>query len=969
MAKMGDRKAPYESGEAEKSSIRGPSGQFKSLEVEDTRASDMSEAQHLIALVHSRTNEESPSPSTTSDSLKKHKHGIASHSELPKHPATMMNLPDELLSKILIRLLAKQLAQMRSVSKSWNTFLSRPSFIKSHLHHSIHTNDQFLLFFFHHVSPLDSKQFATRSCQSPHLALTNFIKLPPFTPGSYTITVIGSVNGLICSRYGHMWNPSLSAVLTLPPYSVPSGGYHLTEISLRFGFDPKTDDYKVFKLVKLLTCDDNWSVELYSMRKGSWDFVTTRFPSHIKLISDDDLVCLDGHDGHIHWLGYTNKKDDLERIMPLPHSTVVCEHGRWNALGVLAGKLCVVSRVWDGTSEVWVMDEYGVYESWVKRHVFSQFTRDSYPFGFTSQSEFVLGDHGRLSLYDSAVNKTKVFDNYCDGQEGAAKIVEYVDSLVWLVPAKREMVVYVEYPFLMHCIYTLSCCAMEHEDVMEDASVTANDHVDVYVDVEVNDEDSDDSIEEIDPDSQGVESTSTKKRKTRTLKSEVWQWFTIIKKKPNDTGPQLCVCNKCGQKYKAGSDQGTEINEEPQNVSWEAGQNNSTGVLKLSTHKGGDIASISATIGMSELEQILKHKAFTRSEIQRLIELLHSRNSEESPRIEASTTSGNFNAAIVRSKVSDVFMLISSVPLVELTKAYYKGSTIGTGQAPRQDLKLINNNATCLSKTPTTSSQDPASIKYLPNEILTNIFVRLLAKQLAQMRSVSKSWNALLSHSSFIKSHIHHSTHNKDQVLLVFYSTSSSSSDYKQFTALPCRSPHLELTNFIKLPVNPQSRFNGIRIIGSVNGLICSSYGPNSVIHIWNPSLSSVLTLPPYSTPSDGCLQTHFRFGYDPETNDYKVVILPSLIRPHTYAGKWWLQIEIYSMRKGSWKWIIQEVPSYITCVTDVDKTCVDGHDSRIHWLGYTKKDDLLAFERIVAFDLGSEQGRNTNLNPRGATT
>ncbi|KAL4588644.1 hypothetical protein LXL04_001536 [Taraxacum kok-saghyz] len=94
---------------------------------------------------------------------------------------------------------------------------------------------------------------------------------------------------------------------------------------------------------------------------------------------------------------------------------------------------------------------------------------------------------------------------------------------------------------------------MEHEDVMEDASVTANDHVDV----EVNDEDSDDSIEEIDPDSQGVESTSTKKRKTRTLKSEVWQWFTMIKKKPNDTGPPVCVCNKCGQKYKAGSDQGT----------------------------------------------------------------------------------------------------------------------------------------------------------------------------------------------------------------------------------------------------------------------------------------------------------------------------------------------------------------------------------------------------------------------------
>ncbi|KAL4557094.1 hypothetical protein LXL04_035264 [Taraxacum kok-saghyz] len=62
--------------------------------------------------------------------------------------------------------------------------------------------------------------------------------------------------------------------------------------------------------------------------------------------------------------------------------------------------------------------------------------------------------------------------------------------------------------FPLSLVATHSRAAMEHEHVMEDASVTTNDHVDV--DVEVNDEDSDDSIEEIDPDSQGVESTSTR---------------------------------------------------------------------------------------------------------------------------------------------------------------------------------------------------------------------------------------------------------------------------------------------------------------------------------------------------------------------------------------------------------------------------------------------------------------------------
>ncbi|KAI3789911.1 hypothetical protein L2E82_02717 [Cichorium intybus] len=80
-----------------------------------------SEAQRLIALVHSRTMEESP-----------------------HQPTTMESLPDELLGNIFIRLLAKQLAQMRSVSKSWNALLSQSSFVQSYVHRS---NDDFFFVF------------------------------------------------------------------------------------------------------------------------------------------------------------------------------------------------------------------------------------------------------------------------------------------------------------------------------------------------------------------------------------------------------------------------------------------------------------------------------------------------------------------------------------------------------------------------------------------------------------------------------------------------------------------------------------------------------------------------------------------------------------------------------------------------------------------------------------------------------
>ncbi|CAI9296251.1 unnamed protein product [Lactuca saligna] len=185
------------------------------------------------------------------------------------------------------------------------------------------------------------------------------------------------------------------------------------------------------------------------------------------------------------------------------------------------------------------------------------------------------------------------------------------------------------------------------------------------------------------------------------------------------------------------------------------------------------------------------------------------------------------------------------------------------------------------------SPQLPATMEKLPGDVLSNIFIRLLAKQLGQMRCISKSWNALLSQSSFIKSHLHRSIHNNDEILMVFNaefpSDSEPTAQPKPFIAHPSRSPDIELADFIKLPVIPHSEHKCLFAIGSVHGLICFSYGryPDSVIYIWNPSLSALLSLPPYSKPSDGDSPwTFLRFGFDPRTDDYKVVKVISLLRP-----------------------------------------------------------------------------------------
>ncbi|KAL4589348.1 hypothetical protein LXL04_002254 [Taraxacum kok-saghyz] len=99
-----------------------------------------------------------------------------------------------------------------------------------------------------------------------------------------------------------------------------------------------------------------------------------------------------------------------------------------NTLGVLAKKLCVMSHDrYNGTCEVWVMDEYGMDESWVKRHVFSRFS-----------CYFLTEDIGRLVLYDPSTNKEKLLEDHYPRENDTEKIIEYVDSLVWVSRAQQR---------------------------------------------------------------------------------------------------------------------------------------------------------------------------------------------------------------------------------------------------------------------------------------------------------------------------------------------------------------------------------------------------------------------------------------------------------------------------------------------------------------------------------------------------
>ena len=242
----------------------------------------------------------------------------------------------------------------------------------------------------------------------------------------------------------------------------------------------------------------------------------------------------------------------------------------------------------------------------------------------------------------------------------------------------------------------------------------------------------------------------------------------------------------------------------------------------------------------------------------------------------------------------------------------------------------------CLGKRPGKDTEN--MIRHIPEDVLWNIFICLPAKQVAQMRCVSKPWNALLSQPSFIKSHIdHHLTHD-DEILLVFL--------YGEFstrypvTVHPARSPILQLPNLIKLPKVDTSSSDKCDFIGSANGLICFSSKQlgfhDPVIHIWNPSLSALAALYSIASIVDDTVDDNdimlFRFGYDPVNDDYKVVkVMFRLGGIHLDTIQGSVKVEVYSLQRGGCWHSVNGFPS-ISFICNIDEVCEDGH---LYWTCY----------------------------------
>ncbi|KAF5733139.1 F-box and associated interaction domains-containing protein putative isoform 1 [Tripterygium wilfordii] len=374
-------------------------------------------------------------------------------------PMNLRDIPEDLVLDILTGLPVKALKRFRCVCKAWCDLFGNPDFINKHcIKQTILKNQSF---FVNHYDETDECNSVISIFESDGDEVLNFTETIPIPFSEVFLNnpiIIGSCNGIVCVSDGveniGFWNPATREYKPLPPL-IPSIDPPVVPVDvhsnwkLGLGFDQRTKDYKILSFV--LTYFEAYDVavdeaQLYSLKNDSW----REIPSFPVFAGDvvRGSICFKGD---CYWLAYRddpaynfedtpyilsfNMADEKFEKFELPDfglsiNDYILELGMFN------GTLAVILYTRPGRLfDIWVMEEYGVTESWVKKwsiEAVSGLATISglvWPLGFLrNYGVFFEDDGGQLVLYGK---NSHVFKNLrlC-GRKNELQVVKYVESLI-----------------------------------------------------------------------------------------------------------------------------------------------------------------------------------------------------------------------------------------------------------------------------------------------------------------------------------------------------------------------------------------------------------------------------------------------------------------------------------------------------------------------------------------------------------
>ncbi|CAA0812112.1 Unknown protein [Striga hermonthica] len=281
------------------------------------------------------------------------------------------SLPFDLAECVLIRLPVKTLKRFRGVEKSWRALIDSEKFAKAHLKQSLASNSN---------RNIISGVFGFQWMGLDSLDGARSIELECEYDKRGVHAVSNSINGLfVVTREPEppiLWNPFAREYKVLPKcpvdFSLESSCY--CETTHGFGYDSENDDYKLVKVMwfgnrNVWLLSEEW---IYSLKSNSWrrtvgTFYRGHWPTHFEGVLHT-LVRTGWGPGlsDTKIMGFSIVSEtEHEVAMPkadekgLVHLKLDLFDGRLLAL------FCTYASTYASDAVVWVMEEYGVKESWV----------------------------------------------------------------------------------------------------------------------------------------------------------------------------------------------------------------------------------------------------------------------------------------------------------------------------------------------------------------------------------------------------------------------------------------------------------------------------------------------------------------------------------------------------------------------------------------------------------------------------
>ncbi|XAR64919.1 hypothetical protein NMG60_11008816 [Bertholletia excelsa] len=388
------------------------------------------------------------------------------------------SLPPELLLDILVRLPVKYLLRARCVCKSWMFLIRSPAFVYAFNNRAlVHSESKNPLLLYRYYSEDDGADHYGL-CYENRLFFAEFSEIKfPFRSANKFFRIVGYCNGLMCltddipsfTDTVIIWNPSIRKSVTLPGSpSIEMRSGEVFNYVVGFGIDGINDEFKVVRIIYLLERglqNSITKVEIYSLRSGHWREISVPFPYYI--LKDfwseafvkgavhwiaEENPSKEGHDqklvltrfevGHNHKLVLSfDMAEETFREVELP-DCLASEYFLNLHVGVIRESLSLFQYQypWSKSCCIWIMDNYGVKESWFKLVQFDLSALLLRPVGLRKNGE-VLGEgwNERMIIYDPMSQLVKNVEiNGTTAADISFYIANYVESLTLLDGETRD---------------------------------------------------------------------------------------------------------------------------------------------------------------------------------------------------------------------------------------------------------------------------------------------------------------------------------------------------------------------------------------------------------------------------------------------------------------------------------------------------------------------------------------------------